>query len=84
LNRPELLPRLAAGYAAWRSILRQAFRQPYHDFHMAELGLTLDDWVTLVITFNAGMGMEMVAGVRTGHRHLLRSLDRWLAARSPR
>ncbi len=84
LNRPELLPRLAAGYEAWRVILRAAFAQPYRDFGLADSGLSLEDWVTLVITFNAGMGMEMIAGVRTGHRQLLRSLDEWLAARSPR
>ncbi len=82
LSRPHLGPRLAAGYEGWRSILQEAFAQPYEDLDMASTGLSMEDLVTLVVTFNAGLGMEMLAGVRTGHRSLLRAIESLLSARS--
>lgn len=82
LGRAELRPRLAAGYEAWREILREAFAVPYRDLGLHDTGLSLEALVTLVVTFNAGLGMEMLAGVRTGHAALLDDVDRILTARS--
>ena len=82
LNSPSLAPRVAAAYEAWRQVLRDGFRQPYDDLGMAELGLSLESVVTLVITFNAGLGMEQLVGVRTGHAELLADLDRWMEGRA--
>ncbi|HJQ05842.1 MAG TPA: TetR family transcriptional regulator [Nocardioides sp.] len=82
LNSPTLGPRVTAAYEAWRQVLRDGFRQPYDDLGMAELGLSLESVVTLVITFNAGLGMEQLVGVRTGHAELLADLDRWMEGRA--
>jgi hypothetical protein len=45
---------------------------------LAQSGLSLESWVTLVVTFNAGLGMEQLAGVHTGHRELLADIDAWM------
>lgn len=79
LNAPSLRPRLTKAYAQWRDVLRAGLRRGYDEHGLAGLGLSLESWVTLVITFNAGLGMEQLAGVRTGHRELLADIDRWLA-----
>jgi AcrR family transcriptional regulator len=82
LNSPLLAPRLAAAYDAWRQVLRDGFAAAYDDLGMAELGLSLESVVTLVITFNAGLGMEQLAGVHTGHAELIADIDRWMEGRT--
>lgn len=84
LNAPDLKIRLVKAYDLWRDVLRDGLRRGYDEHGLAGLGLSLESWVTLVITFNAGLGMEHVVGVRTGHHELLQDIDRWLAQRSPR
>jgi hypothetical protein len=34
--------------------------------------------VTLVSTFNLGMHLRMLSGIRTGHAALLEAIDKWL------
>jgi AcrR family transcriptional regulator len=82
LNTPSMSPRLAAAYESWRQVLRDGFADAYDELGIVELGLSLESVVTLVITFNAGLGMEQLAGVHTGHAELLADLDRWLEGRT--
>lgn len=82
LNSPSLRPRLAKAYDQWRDVLREGFRRGLDEHGLAGLGLSLESWVTLVITFNAGLGMEQLAGVHTGHRELLDDIEHWLAGRT--
>jgi AcrR family transcriptional regulator len=78
LNSPELRPRLADAYEQWREVLRSGLRRGYEQYGLAQSGLSLESWVTLVVTFNAGLGMEQLAGVHTGHRELLADIDAWM------
>lgn len=82
LNSPSLAPRLAAAYESWRQVLRDGFENAYEDLGIADLGFSLESVVTLVITFNAGLGMEQLAGVRTGHAELLADIDQWMERRT--
>jgi AcrR family transcriptional regulator len=84
LNSPGLRPRLADAYEQWRAVLRDGLRRGYDDYGLAGTGLSLESWVTLVVTFNAGLGMEQLAGVHTGHRELLDDIDAWLVGRGAR
>lgn len=81
LNSPPLRPRLAHAYELWRDVLRQGLRRGYDEHGLAGGGLSLESWVTLVVTFNAGLGMEQLAGVHTGHRELLDDIEAWLTGR---
>jgi AcrR family transcriptional regulator len=76
-NDPELQARLARVNSEWRAVLSEAFEEPRR-----ELGIEvpLDALVSLVMTFNLGVIVERLGGVRTGHRELLDWIDRWLSS----
>jgi AcrR family transcriptional regulator len=80
-NRPELRERVARVNAAWRAVLTDALAEP-HERHRLEM--PLDALVSLVMTFNAGIILERLAGVRTGQAELLAWIDAWLDERERR
>jgi TetR/AcrR family transcriptional regulator len=76
-NKPELQARLARVNGEWRAVLTEAFADPHR-----ELGLPmpLDALVSLVMTFNTGIIVERLGGVKTGHHELLDWIDGWLSS----
>jgi AcrR family transcriptional regulator len=76
-NDRPLRERLARVNDEWRSVLTEAFAEPHR-----ELGIEmpLDALVSLVMTFNAGLIVERLGGVETGHRELLDWIDGWLSS----
>jgi AcrR family transcriptional regulator len=77
-NDAAVRERLQKVHQQWVDVLRPAF-----DAGLAELGVdrTLyptDAVVSLVMTFNEGIMVERLAGIDTGHRHLLTMIDAML------
>ena len=74
-NRPELREHVAHVDDEWRAVLKEAFAEPHRRYG---LELPLDALVSLVITFNAGVILERLAGITTGHQELLDWIDDWI------
>ena len=74
-NRPELREHVAHVDDEWRAVLTEAFAEPHERYG---LELPLDALVSLVITFNAGVILQRLAGITTGHQELLNWIDGWI------
>jgi len=74
-NRPELREHVAHVDDEWRTVLTEAFAEPHERYG---LELPLDALVSLVITFNAGVILQRLAGITTGHQELLDWIDGWI------
>jgi AcrR family transcriptional regulator len=77
-NDPAVRERLQAVHQRWMDVLLTAF-----DAGLAELGVDRRRFptrsvVSLVVTFNQGVMLERLSGVDSGHRDLLRMVDRTL------
>jgi AcrR family transcriptional regulator len=77
-NRPELAERVAQVNAEWRAVLTEALAEPHARYG---IDMTLDAFVSLVITFNIGMIHERLSGITTGHAELIEWTEGWLAER---
>jgi AcrR family transcriptional regulator len=74
-NRPELRQRYKRIDDAWRGVLTEAVTLALAEY---DLDWPPDAVTTLVITFNLGLQLEMLSGIRTGHREMLAWIDGWL------
>jgi TetR/AcrR family transcriptional regulator len=74
-NRPDLREHVAHVDDEWRAVLTEAFAEPHQRYG---LELPLDALVSLVITFNAGVILQRLAGITTGHQELLDWIDGWI------
>ena len=74
-NRPELREHVARVDDEWRAVLTEAFAEPHERYGVE---LPLEALVSLVITFNAGVILERLAGITTGHQELLDWIDGWI------
>lgn len=75
-NVPSVRSRLQDVHRRWLAVVRPAF-----DAGLSELGVDkrrfpTDAVVALVITFNQGIILERLSGVDSGHRTMLRMIDR--------
>jgi AcrR family transcriptional regulator len=75
-NRPDLRQQVARVDDEWRTVLTEALAEPHARYG---LDLPLEALVSLVITFNAGIILERLAGITTGHQELLDWIDGWIA-----
>jgi AcrR family transcriptional regulator len=78
-NRAELRPRLKKVHMAWRDAMRSAVLEALATYELEESPLTLEAWVTLIVTMNEGVILERLVGVEKGHSELLSAIDGWLA-----
>jgi AcrR family transcriptional regulator len=78
-NRPELRPRLKKVQSEWREAMRDAVAESLARYQLDETGLSIDAWITLIVTMNEGIILERLGGLDRGHADLLASIDRWLA-----
>lgn len=74
-NRPHLRQGVAAVNAEWRAVLTEALAGPRAAYGV---DLPLDALVALVMTFNQGLILERLSGIRTGQDELLGAIDAWL------
>jgi AcrR family transcriptional regulator len=78
-NRAEFRARLAGVHAAWREAMRESVREALARYRLDETSeLSLDAWITLIVTMNEGIITERLAGIEQGHEELLAAVDRWL------
>jgi AcrR family transcriptional regulator len=77
-NRPELRPRLKKVQTAWREAMRVAVRDALVRYDLQNGALSLDAWITLIVTMNEGIILERLHGFMDGHDELLAAIDRWL------
>lgn len=77
-NRPEIRARLGTVHRAWREAMRDAVREALGRSGLGDDHLTLEGWITLIVTMNEGIILERLSGIDTGHDELLEGIDRWL------
>jgi AcrR family transcriptional regulator len=75
-NEPAIRERLQHVHQQWIDVVTPAFERG-----IAELGLDrrhypVDAIVALVVTFNQGIMLEKLSGIDSGHRDLIRMVDR--------
>jgi AcrR family transcriptional regulator len=78
-NHPDMAERLMRVDEVWRNLLRTAFASALDEYG---IDFPLEATVSLVGTFNKGVQIEQLSGIRTGHRELLDWIDGWLEARA--
>jgi len=78
-NRPDLRPHLARVQSEWRDAMRDAVRKALARYDLKKGALSLDAWITLIVTMNEGIILERLDGIETGHDELLAAIDRWLS-----
>jgi AcrR family transcriptional regulator len=78
-NRPDLRERIARVDEQWRAVLTEAFAQARTE-HAIEM--PTDALVSLVMTFNIGVMVEQLTGIRGGHHELLDWIEGWLDDRA--
>ena len=79
-NRPAMRTRLAAVHDQWITVLTDAFSTAMKHYGIVNHPLSVEALVALVATFNEGIMIERLSGIKRGHASLLRSIDRWLAS----
>ncbi len=77
-NDPDIRKRVAKVDQAWASVVTEAFDRAMTEYDLDRDQFPLNAVVALVATFNVGMHLRMLSGIRTGHRELLDWIDRWL------
>ena len=77
-NDAEMRKRVAKVDQAWLQVVTDAIDKAMDEYGLDRGSYPLEAIVTLVATFNMGMHLRMLSGVRTGHSVLLKSIDDWL------
>jgi AcrR family transcriptional regulator len=79
-NNPDYGQRVAEVNAAWRGVLTDAFTDAMRHYGIDRDQFPVEAVVSLVMTFNAGIQLERMSGISSGHAELLAMVDRWLAS----
>jgi hypothetical protein len=79
-NNLELRERIVAVDEEWRSTLRTAFDRALREYGLDQDDFPLEAVVSLVMTFNKGIELERLTGIRSGQQELLAWIDDWLRA----
>jgi len=77
-NDAEMRKRVAKVDQAWTQVVTDAIDKAVDEYGLDRRTYPLEAIVTLVSTFNLGMHLRMLSGIRTGHSALLKSIDDWL------
>lgn len=77
-NDPDIRKRVAQVDFAWRRVVTEAFDRAMDEYGIDRKRYPLEAVVALVATFNIGLHLEKLSGIRTGHRELLDLCDRTL------
>lgn len=83
-NRPEFRTRIARVHDAWRDAMRASVEGALKRYQLDHHELSLEAWVTLILTVNEGIILERLSGIDRGHYELLAGIDRWLELREQR
>jgi AcrR family transcriptional regulator len=77
-NHPDIAERVGRVDAQWRAVLTDAFDEMMDEYGLDRERFPLAGMVSLVMTFNVGIMVERLSGISTGHRELMRMVERWL------
>lgn len=77
-NRPAMRARLEALHGEWRKVLTEALTKALERYGMDASPARVAAWVALITTFNSGIFIERLGGVKHGHAELLEMIDEWL------
>jgi AcrR family transcriptional regulator len=77
-NDPEMRKRVVNVDRAWTKVLTEAFDLAINEYGLDRTQFPLEAVVTLVGTFNIGIYLQRLSGIRNGHGALLKAIDRWL------
>ncbi len=77
-NDPDIRKRVAKVDQAWLQVVSEAFDKAMDEYQLDRDEFPLRAVVALVGTFNVGMHLRMLSGIRTGHRELLDWIEEWL------
>jgi AcrR family transcriptional regulator len=77
-NDPDIRKRVAKVDNAWNQVVTEAFDKAMDEYQLDREQFPLRAVVALVATFNVGMHLRMLSGVRTGHKELLDWIERFL------
>ena len=70
-NDPSIRKRVAQVFLTWRRVVSDAFEKAYDEYGIDRKRYPTDAIVALVGTFNEGMHLEMLSGIRQSHKALL-------------
>jgi hypothetical protein len=77
-NNADIRDRLQHVHQQWVAVVSPAFETGLADLGVDRRRYPAKAIVSLVITFNQGMMLEKLSGIDSGHRDLLRMVDRML------
>jgi len=77
-NDPEIRKRVANVDRAWFKVITKALDKAMDEYGLDRTQFPLEAVVTLVGTFNEGITLQRLSGIRSGHSALLKAIDRWL------
>jgi AcrR family transcriptional regulator len=77
-NDPEMRKRVANVDRAWTKVVTEALDKAMDEYGLDRSQFPLEAVVTLVGTFNEGIHLQRLSGIRSGHGTLLKAIDRWL------
>ncbi len=77
-NRPEFRERLIRVHEEWTSVLSSAIERALEEYGINRRRFPAEAMTALVQTFNLGVLMERMIGVRAHHDALFEMIDRWL------
>ncbi|GAC1447673.1 MAG: TetR/AcrR family transcriptional regulator [Ktedonobacterales bacterium] len=79
-NHPELRERVAWVNGQWREVLTEAFTAAMAEYELDQRRFPVAAIVSLVMTFNMGILVERLSGIRDGQDVLLAMIDEWLTS----
>lgn len=77
-NDPEMRKRVANVDRTWTKVVTEALDKAMDEYGLDRSEFPLEAVMTLVGTFNEGMQLQRLSGIRAGHSTLLKTIDRWL------
>jgi TetR/AcrR family transcriptional regulator len=78
-NRPEYQERMAQVLGAWRDAMRASVAEAISRYDLERGPLSVEAWITLIVSFNEGLILERLSGIEHGHDQLLAEIEGWLA-----
>lgn len=77
-NDPEIRKRVAKVDQAWFQVVTENMAKAADEYGLDRSQFPIEAVAGLVSTFNEGMHLRMLSGIRAGHSALLEWIDEWL------
>ena len=77
-NEPEMRKRVVNVDRTWNRVITGALDRAMDEYGLDRNTFPLEALVTLVGTFNEGIHLQRLSGIRAGHGALLKAIDGWL------